>query len=57
MIAIDMVGTILEMLGQELDEATLKEIIDEVDEAGKNTITSWVIQSSSAICGVRPKPQ
>lgn len=33
-ISTDMVGTILEMLGHELDEATLKEIIAEVDEDG-----------------------
>lgn len=33
-ISTDMVGTILEMLGHELDEATLKEIIDEIDQDG-----------------------
>lgn len=33
-ISTDMVGPILEMLGNELDEATLKEIIHEVDQDG-----------------------
>lgn len=35
-IGTDMVGTILTMLGYELSEKTLKEIITEVDEDGKN---------------------
>lgn len=35
-IGTDMVGTILAMLGYELSEATLMEIIKEVDEDGKN---------------------
>lgn len=35
-IATEMIGTILEMLGQDIDEATLKEIIAEVDQSGKN---------------------
>lgn len=34
-ISTEMIGTILEMLGHELDEATLKEIITEVDEDGR----------------------
>lgn len=34
-IATDMIGTILEMLGHELDEASLNEIISEVDQDGK----------------------
>ncbi|XP_073943474.1 troponin C, isoallergen Bla g 6.0101-like [Choristoneura fumiferana] len=33
-ISTDMIGTILEMLGHELDDDTLKEIIAEVDEDG-----------------------
>lgn len=31
LISTDMMGTILEMLGHELDEDTLKKIIDDVD--------------------------
>ena len=34
-IGTDMVGTILSMLGYELSESTLQEIIAEVDEDGK----------------------
>lgn len=34
-ISTDMIGTILEMLGHELDEDTLKEIITEVDVDGE----------------------
>lgn len=34
-ISTDMIGTILEMLGHELDEQTLKEIIQEIDQDGK----------------------
>ncbi|XP_026329214.1 troponin C-like isoform X1 [Hyposmocoma kahamanoa] len=37
-ISTDMIGTILEMLGHELDEATLKEIITEVDEDGSGEL-------------------
>ncbi|CAH0406367.1 unnamed protein product [Chilo suppressalis] len=33
-----MIGTILEMLGHELDEDTLKEIIDEVDQDGSGEL-------------------
>lgn len=33
-ISTDMIGTILEMLGHQLDDATLQEIIAEVDEDG-----------------------
>lgn len=33
-----MIGTILEMLGQDIDEATLAEIIAEVDQTGKNLL-------------------
>lgn len=33
-----MVGTILGMLGHQVDEHTLKEIIDEVDEDGQSNI-------------------
>lgn len=33
-----MIGTILEMLGHELDESTLKEIIDEIDQDGKCSV-------------------
>lgn len=39
-ISTDMIGTILEMLGHELDEATLKEIITEVDEDGRIIFSS-----------------
>lgn len=35
-ISTDMIGTILEMLGHEVDEDTLKEIITEVDVNGTN---------------------
>lgn len=35
-ISTDMIGTILAMLGHELDEATLRELIDEVDIFGEN---------------------
>ncbi|KOB75569.1 Troponin C, isoform 1 [Operophtera brumata] len=37
-IAIEMIGTILEMLGQDIDEATLKEIIAEVDQSGSGQL-------------------
>ncbi|XP_035436982.1 troponin C, isoallergen Bla g 6.0101 isoform X1 [Spodoptera frugiperda] len=37
-ISTDMIGTILEMLGHELDEDTLKEIITEVDVDGKGEL-------------------
>ncbi|KAJ2952924.1 hypothetical protein O0L34_g7293 [Tuta absoluta] len=37
-ISTEMIGTILEMLGHQLDEATLKEIIDEVDEDGSGEL-------------------
>ncbi|CAG9783906.1 unnamed protein product [Diatraea saccharalis] len=37
-IGTDMIGTILEMLGHELDEDTLKEIIDEVDQDGSGEL-------------------
>ncbi|XP_053625969.1 troponin C, isoallergen Bla g 6.0101-like [Plodia interpunctella] len=37
-ISTDMVGTILEMLGHELDEGTLKEIIDEIDQDGSGEL-------------------
>ena len=39
-IGTDMVGTILTMLGYELSEKTLKEIITEVDEDGKKNLAS-----------------
>lgn len=39
-IGTDMVGTILTMLGYELSEKTLKEIITEVDEDGKKNLPS-----------------
>lgn len=39
-IGTDMVGTILTMLGYELSEKTLKEIITEVDEDGKKFSTN-----------------
>ncbi|XP_045785753.1 troponin C, isoallergen Bla g 6.0101-like isoform X2 [Maniola jurtina] len=34
----DMIGTILEMLGQELDDGTLSDIIKEYDEHGTGTL-------------------
>ncbi|CAG9114622.1 hypothetical protein JYU34_007711 [Plutella xylostella] len=37
-IATDMIGTILEMLGHELDEASLNEIISEVDQDGSGEL-------------------
>ena len=37
-ISTDMIGTILEMLGTQVDEGTLKEIIDEVDEDGSGEL-------------------
>lgn len=41
-IGTDMVGTILTMLGYELSEKTLKEIIQEVDEDGKDTLLNSI---------------
>ncbi|XP_049867600.1 troponin C, isoallergen Bla g 6.0101-like isoform X3 [Pectinophora gossypiella] len=37
-ISTDMIGTILEMLGSSVDEGTLKEIIEEVDEDGSGEL-------------------
>ncbi|XP_063360003.1 troponin C, isoallergen Bla g 6.0101-like isoform X1 [Cydia amplana] len=37
-ISTDMIGTILEMLGHEIDDDSLKEIIDEVDEDGSGEL-------------------
>ncbi|XP_072943884.1 troponin C, isoallergen Bla g 6.0101-like isoform X2 [Epargyreus clarus] len=37
-ISTDMIGTILEMLGHDLDEDTLKEIINEVDQDGSGQL-------------------
>lgn len=45
-ISTDMIGTILEMLGHELDEDTLKEIITEVDEDGR-VILSELLKKST----------
>lgn len=43
-----MVGTILTMLGYELSEKTLKEIIQEVDEDGKKLVRSLGAQNGIA---------
>lgn len=45
-IGTDMVGTILTMLGYELSEKTLKEIITEVDEDGEKSKLERLTKSS-----------
>lgn len=48
-ISTEMVGTILEMLGHELDEATLKEIIDEIDQDGMFFKINKILQTWNSL--------
>lgn len=45
-----MIGTILEMLGHELDDDTLKEIIAEVDEDGEYLLSQFDVSMIDGAC-------